>query len=448
MGFSQLILYKVFPTFYKRFNLTFKLNLIVLFQIFLQTGCIKTGEKENENTRIVEKNNNIEQIKQQKSKLIDLKIFIHDSKSMDGFRFLGSQLGDDVLNFFTSLEDPQNQLGSKINSFTLLTKDAVHIKSIGDGIKALADYIYQTRKVDGVTGKFLKGVNKDFSKILDKVIEESLEKPNSVSAFLTDLVYYPGEAEGRDLKKYLNGQSQLMRLTIQTALSKNPDLCMVLLRGVSEYKWDKRITRNRPYYLIFLGKKSNLKPVMGFAQKNWKGNYFWFELLKNPVNPKLVVSRGHPWAKGTYETNFKVENLIIDPNLRPGNSEFSFVSEVELNEFNGLEFLLIDRSKYIGGDWAVSKIGIEPKYKSNLKGAFQFEIKTRNKLKPGEFEIRLPYYYPKWISQSSHAKPEGSILETEFEGKTFGFEPLMNGVLEAFHIGEKDLIHLKFKIER
>jgi hypothetical protein len=108
----------------------------------------------------------------------------------------------------------------------------------------------------------------------------------------------------------------------------------------------------------------------------------------------------------------------------------------------------MDGSKYNGGDWAVSKIGIEPKYKSNLKGAFQFEIKTRNKLKPCEFEIRLPYYNPKWISQSSHSKPEGSILETEFEGKTFGFEPLMNGVLEAFHIGEKDLIHLKFKIER
>ena len=411
-------------------------------------SCENRRNTEGQNSSFQEKNLSSKEAQTAGFKKVNLTIIIHDSKSMNGFRFLGSQLGDEILTFFTDLSDPQNQLVSGISSFTLSTSNAIDIKPLGRGINALADYIENTRSVDGVTGPVLHGVNKDYSKMLDKIIERSFETPNSVSAFLSDLVHYPGKAEGKDLNEYLKSQSQRMRASIQTALAKNPDLCMVLLKGVSKYKWDNRITPNRPYYLILLGKKSNLQPIMGFAQESWKGNYFWFEFLKNTVSPKLVVARGHPWAKGTYETNHRDENYIIKPNLRPGHSEFSFVSEVDLTSFKGLEYLLTNCGKYKGGDWVVSKIGIAPKYKTNIKGSFQYEIKTKNNPNPGEFEIRLPFYKPNWIGQSSHSKPEGSILEPEFKGKTFGFEPLMNGVMEAFHIGEKDLIHLKFKIEK
>jgi hypothetical protein len=193
---------------------------------------------------------------------ISLNIYIHETNSMKGFSFWGSQFGDDIHAFFTNLGDPQNKLVTEINSFSLSTKKSVEINSLGNGINALPDQIEQAKNVDGVNGQVFKGLNKDYSKILDKVIEGSLAKPNSVSAFVSDFVYHPGDAEGKDLNAFLKGQSQRMRATIQTALSKNPDLCMVLLRGLSDYRWNKKTTRNRPYYTIFLGKKTNLKEHM------------------------------------------------------------------------------------------------------------------------------------------------------------------------------------------
>ena len=381
---------------------------------------------------------------------VDLNIFMHDSKSMNGFRFLGSQMGDEIHSFFNNLEDPQNQIIKSISSYKLSTEREVSIVSLGGGINALADHIQQTNKTDGTVGPVLKGVNKDYSKMADAVIEKTFQKPNTISAFVSDLVYYPGDAEGKDLKAYLGGQSERIRTTFQTALAKHSDLCVVLLRGVSDYKWDQKVTPQRPFYLLIFGKKNDLQPVMGFAQKNWKGKHFWFELIKKTETPRVVVARGHNWAKGSYDTDHREEQLIKKPNQRNGTATFSFVSEVDLKEFKGLDYLVTNQSRYKGGAWKVDRVGRDPGYTvPNIKDGYQFEISTKGNLNPSEFQLTLPYQSPNWIANSSHTDfPTGPISDPKYSDKTFGLEPLINGIVQAYHIGDKDLIHLKFRITK
>ena len=424
------------------------LKLISILSLVLLIGCGNESRSERESDKIKTVSEKEIAPKAQNHNKIDVDIFMHDSKSMNGFRFVGSQFGNEIHSFFNKLEDPQNQLISSIKSFLLKMDSEIKINSLGGGINKLADHIDQANKIDGNSNQILKGVNKDYSKMLDAVINQTMKQPNGVSAFISDLVYYPGDAEGKNLQAYLTGQSQRVRTTFQTVLSKYPDLCLILLRGVSDYRWDKKDSQGRPFYLIFVGRKKDLQPVMGFAQKNWPGKYFWFELIKSTSTPKVIIAREHNWAKGTYKSDHQNENLIKEPCTR-GNSPFSFVSEVELNSFNGIEYLVTDSRKYKGADWTVEKIGKEPKYLPNMEEAYQFEISTKGNLNPSQFEIKLPYSLPTWIPESSHIEyPCGPISDPKYSGKTFGFDPLINGIVDAYHIGEKDLLQLNFRITK
>ena len=346
------------------------------------------------------------------------------------------------------MTDPQNDLISSVETFSIETEKEPIIQPLGGGVNKLADYIDQTKGVDGNNTSHLKANNKNYSKIFETLLEQRIGKEGQIVGFISDLVYYPGAIDANQLPAYLNGQAERIKTTLQAALAKSPDLCLIILQGYSNYKWDKKLSNRRPFYFLFFGKKKDLQPVMGFAQKNWDGNYFWFELLQKIREPKVAIARGHNWAKGNYKTDHRNENIIREPNIR-GNAPFSFVSEVDLNDFKGLEYLVDEASFYKGGAWKVAKIGKDPSYTPNIPNAYQFEITTNSGLKPSEFALRLPYSSPTWIRQSSHSEfPCGPISDPKYAGRTFGFETLIKGIIEAYHIGETDLLQLNFKITK
>jgi hypothetical protein len=377
-----------------------------------------------------------------------LKLFIHKTNSMNGFRFVGASFGDGIHSFINNMADPQNKLISGVETYSVETEIEPIIQPLGGGVNKLADYIDQTKGIDGNNTNHLKPNNKNYSKIFETLLKHGIGKEGQIAGFISDLVYYPGAINPNQLRAYLNGQGERIKTTFQAALSQSPDLCIILLKGYSNYKWDKKVSNARPYYILFFGKKKDLQPIMGFSQKNWRGNYFWFELTHRTLKPKVVVARGHNWAKGSYDTDHRNENLIKEP-IRRGNNPFSFVSEVDLNEFKGLEYLVTEPSRYKGSEWKVSKIGKDPTYTPNIHNAYQFEIMSNSDLKPSEFELRIPYSSPTWIKQSSHSEyPCGLISDPKYAGRTFGFETLIKGIIDAYHIGETDLLQLNYRITK
>lgn len=292
-------------------------------------------------------------------------------------------------------------------------------------------------------GKFSWGGSTYIPTMIDSVINYVSDK--SVNILISDCIYTP--------------ESKHSGLTTQTIseirekfnrISKKYSTIVYCIKSDFYYSNEKNI--QSPFYLIVIGKDTNLSKVrklliqsfktynLNFFEINFRNRYElpYYSILPYSYNSGNYIGKSCKDFENAYlvirEIDFDHDstlnfitgmNLELYPKFVNANDNLKKNIEIKINGNDFKSFMIEDKDLLKTGIKTDDKL-IYDKCSSFLKLEIQSLEKDLNKA-----EISLKYSRPDWIKELN--SDDQKTAETNRE-KTFGLEMIITGVEEAYNI--------------
>jgi len=291
---------------------------------------------------------------------------------------------------------------------------------------------------------------------LNEVFKQVLSKTSktNISILFSDCIY---SINGENTEELLEESKTLTKGVFLSKSKENIQLNTTIIKLNSLFNgeyWDKSNraisipNKLRPYYICIIGENELMND---FNAKI----IFDDDKIKGYENKSIITSTDY--SKGKYFTvltstytngRFKPIKQISNSNYVGGienvkvnsrsNELFSFAIALDLNDIPVEYAYITDTSNYkiTNGNFTIDRI--EKIEKKNIEaqdwlriqnsGATHLVLLKANNSSLSNVTFELKKQLPKWIKESEPLKGE---LEYK-EGKTFGFEYLVNGISEAY----------------
>ena len=423
--------------------------LLIVFPIFilLFAGC------KNRHSNLVVKQDNITQNEDTPQKF-NVNFFLENSGSMNGY-----------------MEGPnttfKNQLYSLLTRVKLLSNTHLNLWLINKGEKELypdagnddlqkfKDILNPTSFRDLTKGDSLGET--DLNNLIKRCIKKVDDK--NVSIFVSDCIYSPGK-NVKDATKYLADQKNGIFLNTATEL-KNKDLSIIILNCVADFKgnyWDRSDNKitfskpvNRPYYIWIIGMTNHINAIIqsnilehidgGYSQK------IAFQRINKNSTPEFDIIPNSGAGKFRLKQGEKdLVNNAVKSNNSLDKGLFGFAIAVDFSKSIHDKSFYLDSNNYTikGGNFhwlKIEPLTNQPPFTHLLN--FQ-----TNELIDDSLQINVIEKIPLWVSQISTPDDSRMLYDSNLRKKTFGFEPLIEGLSAAFNTsnGQNTIGSIKIKI--
>lgn len=324
----------------------------------------------------------------------DLKVYVENSGSMDGYMCPGSDLQDAVFDYVSDL-----QKGASTASFYYINSSVIPVnKNLNDYIKALTPQSFAM--AGGNRG------NTDLMQIFNNIL--SAQENNTVTVFVSDCIL---DLPGGDPTAFFGRCTVSMKSDFNDALSANPNLGVEVLKMESKFDgmWycgnerAKLSGVKRPYYIWVIGDRCIL------AQLN----------KKYPVNDIQSGVKDYCAFTGTMAIPFEVEQKKLTT-PRGGKCKIQILADL------GESLQAADAIKNNARGSDVLSVTVVKGGKS------QYSHVVTVAEDPNPHHVTLNFNQPAvpaWVAASSD--DTGKNVESNLD-KTTGFKYLIEGVAKAY----------------
>ena len=278
--------------------------------------------------------------------------------------------------------------------------------------------------------------NRSYSDIA-AVIEKATSKSNKTPCLLvSDFIFSPDPGHRKNVEKYFDLQKNDVMNTIERLLKKNSNVAVVVLQGESNfdgYYWNKdekkmRINEKRPFYAMLVGPKQQIALLMNKTNGTTHFKHGYSEFFPTSVDYEILS--GKEDKVGNFRPCKNGRHHITKIQTERRSSDFEFKVAVDFSNVPLNELYIQDKNNYVLSDksYAIKSIA---KY-SNPNKKYQFShiitiASTKETPTASNLEVTLKKNFPEWIKSSQDSRGESPI-----PGKTFGIQPLLEGIQKAY----------------
>lgn len=374
------------------------------------------GHKFNKECESIEEE--IQQVKKDNPQKITLSAFVENSGSIDGYVNGMSKFKTDFYSFVSN---------SVIDKYELYYINQELLKQDVGARDFIMDLTPASFK--------LKGGNRassDIAAVLAKALEGAKK---NVCLLESDFIFSPDKEHRSNVSEYFAMQTNDVKNTILKQMKSCKDMCVVVYKGVSTFdgfyynKEDAptKINEPRPFYILMAGDRSSVAKI--FSETNGTNSLKEYYTECFPVSVCYEISNDNTDKVGKFSfcrsCKKRSARHIVKCEEGKRDAGFQFAVKMDLSKLPLDDTYLTDVTNYSikGGAFKISKIEkIDDKDFSH-----KMTITANGKLANTIIEISLDKKYPTWI-----AKSNDSVGDSAVPGKTFGIEPMMNGIKAAF----------------
>jgi len=371
-----------------------------------------------------------------------INVYIENSGSMTGYVNGSTRFKDALRDLLVMLKYQYKEENIKI----YFINAQIYPANINGGLENFASDLNPSSLSVGVTGS--SNLNDIFSQILGKTSE------TNISILLTDCIY---SINGEDTDKLLNQEKTLTKDAFLSKARGGLLFSTTIVKLNSSFNgnyWNSTnnhiniSNRLRPYYICIIGEneliddfnskiifdKENIKGYENksiLTSKDYSTDHYFSVLTSTYANGRFKPIKG--LSNSTYVGG--IEN--VKTNSR-SSEPFSYAIALELKNLPVEGTYLTDTSNYqiTEGNFKIERV--EKIEKKNIEapdwvrieksGATHVIVLKAKNSALSDVTIVVKKQLPRWISET---EPKSGDLEYK-EGKTFGFEYLVNGINEAY----------------
>ncbi len=385
-------------------------------------------------------------------KQLALSVYLERSGSMTPYDTQGGggelkKAVNDLINFFP---------GENVVPSIFIVNDGVYAYG-GEVAEFLKD-----KNIYASTANMGNAAHTDFGEIFSTILAS--QKPNEVSVLITDMIYSPKNTKNVSAEKIFNEENSLATSVFKQYPGKS--VLVSKLSGTYQGKYypynqsSFAYSGKRPFYVFVIADKKVVEEMTNDAQYSRfvnLANAEHFYRFNQPEMP-LEVSILPNWegSKGRYRIA-REEGLMVEKcegDRVTGVLQFGVAADLSVLGKDA-EFLC-DASNYevaSAGGYQVSVAAIEPSQvsgnnKSYLEGKTHIiTISGMPEMRKDEVVIKIKNDFPQWISQSN-ATDDTNAGVPNFENTTFGIEPFLRGIYDAYaNVGDA-YATIRIKIEK
>ncbi len=381
----------------------------------------------------------------------NIKIFMENSGSMDGYVNLNSEFKDALGKIIVKSNNYCNSTNLYFVNDAIYDVQETALR--GDVNNFIAQLNASNMRV-GATGS--SNINKIFSMVLEKT------KNDTISILFSDFVY---SIKGQDVSALIASAKNATMAAFMKAIKEDPEFATIILQCSSQFS-GKYYDRNdhpipfqgiRPYYIFIMGKYDHLKYVdqklelnksntgiPGLTNKYLLSSKTWLlnentvqALTTSYTNCNLIKPERNGYDidfckldshndKCTIGYALDLSNLFVDASYLTDIANFEIVpSEVQLI-----------RAEFTSDPAARDEVKDFP---SPLVLQFGMDSSTRTP----SMKVKLINKIPYWVYASNILDDSGIVPEP---GQTFAIGSLIEGVYEAFKSQTSDRPIFEFEI--
>lgn len=358
-----------------------------------------------------------------------------------------------------STGDFKRVLSEMITRFPGRRNDDGSILIVNDGLydyPGTFDTFLQDKDIFSSTASIGNPAFTDFRKIFENSLTDTV--PERVTVLVTDLIYSPRGAAGMTAEKIFNEEGALASYLFEKHLDKS----MLIVRLSSDFSGTYypyadskpfQFNGQRPYYLIITGSAAAMSRLRGSDKyasftdfrslPGYEQQYFfnrrplplkWWSLM-----PRANATQGdYTLAGGDSESG---AHSLKDARPARDTGEMLFTVAADMSGIPAEADYLLDKSNYrVDSDApveileikAADKVEKNPRNQRYLKRATHLiTLRLSGKSTPDDVKVTLLNRLPDWVKQGSSKddrSPYGS-----FASRTFGLEPFLQGVYNAYY---------------
>ncbi len=328
---------------------------------------------------------------------------------------------------------------------------------------------------DGQVTEFLKDKNiyastanvgnashTDFGEIFSTILEK--QQPNEVSVLITDMIYSPKNTKNVSAEKIFNEENSLA-----TSVFKQYPEKSVLVSKLSGTYQGKYYPYNqtsfvyngsRPFYIFVIADKKVVDKMTSdaaygrFVNVANAEHFYRFNQPEMPVDVSILPN----WegSKGRYRIA-REEGLMVEKcegDRVTGMLQFSIAANLSVLDKD--EDFLCDASNYEVASAGGYQVSVAPIAASQVSGNNKSYLEGKThiitisgmpEVRKDEVVIKIKNDFPQWICQSN-ATDDTDAGAAGFENTTFGIEPFLKGIYDAYvNVGDA-YATIRIKIEK
>ena len=367
----------------------------------------------------------------------NIKIFMENSASMDGYVDLNSEFKDALGKIIVKSHNYCDSTNLYFVNNAIYDVQKTALK--GNVSYFISQLNAKTMKVGDRSSS---NINQIFSMVLERT------KNDTISILFSDFVY---SIEGKNISALIASAKNLTMAAFMNALKEDPDFATIILKCSSQFS-GKYYDRNnrpisytgiRPYYIFIMGKYEYLKyldqklelnksntGIPGLTNKYLLSSKTW--LLNEQTVQVLTTSYTNCHLIKPERNEFDIDFLKQDNhndystfgyalNLNSLFVDASYLSDKSNYEIVPREVKLI-ASEYTSDPAALDEV---PDFSSPLVLQFGMDRSTRTP----NMKIQLINKIPSWVYDSNITDDSGIVPDSK---QTFAIGDLIGGVYEAF----------------
>ena len=336
---------------------------------------------------------------------------------------------------------------------------------VNDGVYDYAgsvDEFLKDKNIYATTAKTGNAAYTDFGAIFESVL--SNQKANEVSVLITDMIYSPRDARNVSADKIFNEENSLAT----SVFRQYPQKAVVVSKLTGSYhgqyytynEGQYRYDGPRPFYVFVIADSKVMDRMMSsadysrFITIDAAEHSYRFNQPEREVEAALLPN----WegSKGRYrvarEGGLRLERCEGD--RTSGIMQFSIA--VNLDALGKSDALLCDAANYevqSGDGYRISIERLSPSAvsgnnKSYLEGKSHIITVTGTpQVRRDELVISLRNDFPAWIGESN-AESDADAAAPGFGSTTFGIEPFLRGIYDAYAKRGDAYTTIRVKIEQ
>ena len=367
----------------------------------------------------------------------NIKIFMENSGSMDGYVNLNSEFKDALGKIIVK----SNNYCDSTNLY--FVNDAIYDvqkTALRGDVSTFVSQLNAANMRVGATGS--SNINKIFSMVLEKT------KNDTISILFSDFVY---SIKGQNVSALIANAKNATMNAFMKAIKKDPDFATIILQCSSQFSgkyYDRNdrpipYTGTRPYYIFIMGKYEYLKYVdqklelnksntgiPGLTNKYLLSSKTW--LLNEHTVKALTTSYTNCHLIKPERNDFDIDFFKLDKH----NDTFTFGYALNLNSLFVDASYLSDTSNYeivprevklIAAEFTSEPAALDEvrDFPSPLVLQFVMDSST----KTPNLKVQLLNQIPTWVYDSNITDDSGVVPSPQ---QTFAIGDLIAGVFEAF----------------
>ena len=299
--------------------------------------------------------------------------------------------------------------------------------------------------------------NRGYSDIADVIENATINSVKTPCLLVSDFIFSPDADHRQDVEKYFELQKNDVKNTVEKLLKKKSDIAVVVLKGESNfngYYWNKdevatKINQKRPFYAMLVGPIQQIALLMNKTKGTTHFKHGYSEFYPTLVDYKILT--GKEDKVGNFRPCKNGKHHITKIQSEKRSSDFEFKVAVDFSNVPLNELYLQDKNNYSLSDKSyMIKSIIKSIIKSDDKKSHFTHVitiaSTKKSPTSSKLVVTLKKNFPQWISDSQDSKGMEPI-----PGKTFGIQPLLEGIQLAYSDSKTDddyYVKMKFILEK